>query len=214
MQIESRYLCCLSPILESSAGNLYLKWLAMPWQWYDVTLKSFVNMPDTTLSCPLVPNEFKVVLIFPPKNRICDVKRVCTAHLLWIEFSCRIFPACWIWALFQCFIPSNKKRVQTPPLIHVGMLRMRSFWLICSRARGCDGIPWRIRGRNPCHGSRIYAAVKIILAELQISSFRPCLSHVVKKGGGTFIIELYNNYYEDIERLARFLCNEQEQPKW
>lgn len=67
----------------------------------------------------------------------------------------------------------------------------------------------------------MYAVVKAILPELKISSFRPRLPHVVKKGGGTRIIELYNNYSmnkiplaEDVEKLARFLGMEQEQPKW
>ena len=68
----------------------------------------------------------------------------------------------------------------------------------------------------------MYNAVKAILAELEISSFRPHLPHVVKKGGGTRLIELYTTYSmkkippaEDIEKLARFLLgNEQEQPKW
>jgi hypothetical protein len=65
------------------------------------------------------------------------------------------------------------------------------------------------------------AAVKAILAELKISSISPRLPHVIKKGGGTYIIELYNNYSmdkippaEDVEKLARFLGKEQEQPQW
>jgi len=69
----------------------------------------------------------------------------------------------------------------------------------------------------------MYAAVNAILAELKISSIHPSpfLPHVVKRGGGRRIIELYNNYSmnktplaEDVEKLARFLGKEQEQPKW
>ena len=67
----------------------------------------------------------------------------------------------------------------------------------------------------------MYAAVEAILAELNISSIRLHLPHVVEIGGGIRIIALYNNYSmnkippaEDVEKLARFLGNEQEQPKW
>ena len=67
----------------------------------------------------------------------------------------------------------------------------------------------------------MYAAVKAILAELKISSIRPHLPHVVKKGGATHIIALYDNYsmdkippIEDVEKLARFSGKEQEQPMW
>jgi hypothetical protein len=125
--------------------------------------------------------------------------------------------------LYHHFIPSNKKGLQKPPLIRCGYIAEQEFLFSYARQHGL---------LQECPGDyegdiillkldTMYAAVKAILAELKISSIRPRLPHVVKKGGGTRIIELYNNYSmnkiplaEDVEKLARFLGMEQEQPKW
>jgi hypothetical protein len=65
----------------------------------------------------------------------------------------------------------------------------------------------------------MYAAIKGIF--VNISSIRPRLPHVVRKGGGTRIIELYNNYSmdkippdEDVLKLSVFIGKGEEQAMW
>ncbi|KAF5384054.1 hypothetical protein D9615_003142 [Tricholomella constricta] len=171
------------------------------------------SLLDMSLSRPLVPNDHKVIPIIPPKNRRCDVKR---------DFP-RLLDVGPLPVLYHHLIPSNKKGLPKPPLIHCGYLAEQEFLFAYARQHGLS---------QECAGDyegdimllkldTMYAAVKAILEELKISSIRIRLPHVVKQGGGTRIIKLYSNYSmkripptEDVEKLARFLGMEQEQPKW
>jgi len=124
--------------------------------------------------------------------------------------------------LYHHLIPSKKKGLQKPPLIHCGFIAEEEFLFPYARHHGLlQECPGENEGEMVLlELDTMYAAVKAILAELNISSIRIRLPHVVKKGGGTFIIALYNNYSrnktrppaEDVEKLAQFLG--QEQPKW
>ena len=67
---------------------------------------------------------------------------------------------------------------------------------------------------------KMYAAVKAILVELKVSSIRPRLFHVVKKAVEHVLLSFITNYSmkkiplaEEVEKLARLLGNEQEQPE-
>jgi len=125
--------------------------------------------------------------------------------------------------LHRHFIPSNKKGVQRPPLIHYGYIAEEEFLFAYARHHGllheCDG---NYEGEIMLLKlDTMYAAMKAILAELKISSIRLHLPHVVGIGGSTRIIALYSNYSmnkippaEDVEKLVQFLGKEQEQPKW
>jgi hypothetical protein len=125
--------------------------------------------------------------------------------------------------LYWHLIPSNKKRLKKPPLIHYGYVAEKEFLIGYARRHGLlRECPGEYEGEIVLlELDTMYDSVKAILIELQISSIPVRLPFVVTKDGTTRIIALHNNYSmdrippnEDVENLARLLDQEEEGHKW
>lgn len=117
----------------------------------------------------------------------------------------------------------KKKDLKDPPLIHCGYIAEQEFLFGYARRHGllqeCEGDN---KGETTLLKlDTMYAAVQAILSELQISSIPIRLPVVVTTDTGVRSIALYNNFSmknippdEDVQKLARALGKEKEQPKW
>ena len=124
-------------------------------------------------------------------------------------------------ALYHHLIPSNKKGLQKPLLIHCGYIAKEEFLFAYTRRYGqLQECPGNYEGEIILLKlDTMYAAVNAIMAELKFFSIRPHLPYDIENGGGTRIVAFYNNYSmntillaEAVEKLAQFLGKEQEQP--